>query len=229
MSDVRGISKEALQKLEKDGAGLGIRNPFPAQPRHRHVVEMLNEVAEKMGVNPPPPLAMHDGSVLGTAYHAASGLLAISEKSVAILTPQELKAQMAHELDHHLRAPLLVRLTNANDKMMQRKSSGLSQEAIIKFTDFLEFNADDRAVKLYGKEAMVNSLKKLLVEGAIENEGMKLLFFPDRAPEQVAAIERQELEQRVDDLAEGRFPYPQWSLEQLKRRFNRLQEQSQAI
>jgi hypothetical protein len=153
--------------------------------------------------------------------------IVISEKSLEILTPDEFKALMAHELDHHARSRQIFRMDEARDKIKMRGAEKLDVivRAMELFDDYIEFSADNAAAKHYGAKLMVGALKKLLIAGVQDLPIVRHNIFPEIPLSCNDTISKDAIEERIEQMAEGAYKPKGWVAEHTFRRFERLRKQ----
>ena len=138
---------------------------FPPGQAHTRIMEALDDVSTKSGVATPRVL-IHDGGIEGTAYLPDYDCLVIAEKLTDLLTDDEIKAILAHELDHKSRVHVVKRLqyTVSGLNQTQPYSSTAQRATSIagRIMSHLELRADRRGANLYGPEQMEAALKKMV-------------------------------------------------------------------
>ena len=147
-------------------------------------------------------------------------------------------AFITHELDHKTKAANVQKMSGWVEKISsgkvaqsaQKKLSDRLPETLQKFSDFMEFSADDRARSLHGAEALSGALKATVKSFVHDNPFVKFALFPDLSMEQVGGLGKSIIEQRIDDIANGTFKLPKGhGFRQLTERFERLNNSSKAL
>ena len=158
-----------------------------------------------MGVKQ-PFLLVHKGLPYLNVYHAG-GILVMSERAADILSRDEFKAVIAHELDHHSKAKNSRRMSEAVSKLEKNRKSPEGSER--RFKDFIEFSADKRGADLYSAEVMLQALQKLLAASVKEDSALMYLIFPDIEPNNFNSLSQEQINNRLTDIAEGRVKFPE--------------------
>lgn len=218
------INEHTLQALEEVNPEWGMKNLSFLGHEHKEIQDLVAEVMQELEIKDPPYLLIHEGSLFGTVYFHKVKAIAISDKSLDILTIDEFKALMAHELDHHMRAQQIFKMDEARNKL---KKGGTAKEGVVKramelFDDYIEFSADNTAANQYGAKAMAGALKKLLIAGAEDLPVVRHSFFPEIPFANVDTISRKDISKRLEEIAAGVYKPKGYTATHSFRRFERL-------